>query len=42
MKITSTKVYITEAVIRVLGFPENQIIIALYGYRVMRTAQCET
>ena len=34
------KVYITENVIRVIGSPQNQIMTALYDYRVVRTALC--
>ena len=26
--------------VRVIGFPQNQIMTALYGYRVVRTALC--
>ena len=40
MKTTFFTVYITENVIRVIGFPQNQIIVALYGYHVMWIALC--
>ena len=35
MKTTFFKVCITENVIRVIGFPQNQIVVALYGYQVI-------
>ena len=40
MNITFFRIYITENEIRVVGFCQNQISFALYGYRNMGIAFC--
>ena len=40
MKTAFLTVDIKENVIRVIGFPQIRISLALYGYRVVRIALC--